>query len=313
MADKKEVVEFPENKEYLERIRQAQAGAPPLGGAPMPQMPRFDMPPEDRHQGVQRPMMPASGIIPPEQRAELERQGALIPGVGSAYVANQPAMQRQAPQASQGKTEWQNPPRPEGAGLRPETAKQLEEVAKANAEGKKADKEAADLKEEMDKLDEEFDYDEFGNKIHTLTQNKQRREAIEARCAPMDFAQLITIQEVRQDVPIIPGKFVPTFRSAQGHEELYIKKKMSGERGSEAYLRDKFALLALALGLYALNGRELPSHLDKDGEVDDELFSKKLKILLRFPFDLLADMSTNLGWFGKRVQKLLVVDNIKGF
>lgn len=315
MADKKEVVTFPEQQEYLDRINAAKGGAP-VGGVPMPQMPRFDQVGGDRYQGVQqpRPTPNLSAIIPPDQRAELERQGKIIPGVGSAYMANQPALQQQPqPQAAPGQPQaWQNPPRSDG-GLRPETVAGIEAVAKANTAEPKKEATAEELKEEVDKVTDEFDYDEFGNKIHTLLQNKARREAIELRCPSMNFDDLIVHQEVRQKVPIIPGKLEPTFRSAGGHEELYIKKKMSGERGSEGYLANRFALLGLTLGLYSINGQLFPSHLDKDGEVNDDAFNAKYKTVIRFPFDLLADLSINYGWFGKRVQKLLVVDQIKGF
>ena len=120
-------------------------------------------------------------------------------------------------------------------------------------------------------------------------------------------------QELRQEVPIIPGKFCPTFRSVSGHEDLYVKRIINTDAGSDVYITDKFAMLNLCLGLHSINRRPLLSHLDKDGNVNPGMFENKLNQILKYPIMVLADLSVNYTWFGRRLERLLVVDNIKGF
>lgn len=325
MSDKKEVTDFG-NTDYANKIAAAKAQKVPVGGVPLPPIPRLDQPPPDRFQGVQSHRA-AQQLLTPEQREELARGGQFIPGVGSAYVANQPAARSGVPQVAvpqqavdqanagqmqQGRQgEPVNPPRPEGAGLRPETVQQLEAVNRANQEPKKEEG-LETAGKELESLDD-FELDEFGNRVRSLLNNKARRDVIEGRCEEMSIEELITRGEVRQKVPIIPGKFEPVYRSVSGDEDLFIKRKMSPERGSDQYILDKFSVMNLAAGLYALNGKPLPSHLDAGGEPDEALFQAKYKIVSRMPLAMLADLSVNYTWFGRRVQKLFVVDNIKGF
>jgi len=265
---------------YRQIIEQAKKNAPPVGGAPMPSIPGG-------------PSRPAPDPEPVSTRTAPD---------GQPFI---------------------NPPRPPGAGLSLETReglKALEEATRLAAQSSSSagsdadlDAEADALKKETDEVDAQFDYDEFGNRLHSLLQNKPRREAIEKRCEPLNLDDLLVHQELRQRVPIIPGRYEPTYRSPSGAEELWVKRRMSKERGSEAYLRDQYALMSLALGLFSINGRPLSDHLDKDREVDEALFLAKFRQITRYPFDLLADLSVNFTWFGTRVKKLLVVDKIKGF
>jgi hypothetical protein len=76
---------------------------------------------------------------------------------------------------------------------------------------------------------------------------------------------------------------------------------------------DKYAMMNLTCGLYALNGTPLPPHQDKEGYIDEALFEKKQKVILKYPWNLLADLSVNYVWFLRRVEKALVVDDIKDF
>ena len=69
----------------------------------------------------------------------------------------------------------------------------------------------------------------------------------------------------------------------------------------------------IAASLYSLNGRPLANHLNADGDPDKDLFEKKYKIVSKMPLPIIADLSVNLTWFGARLEKLFVVDNIKGF
>lgn len=314
--EEKGVIDFTAtDAEYSAKIAGAKARrAVPLGGAAMPSIPRFDQAPPDPHLGVQA-RDSLHRVLSPEQQAEMASRGGFVPGVGSAYAINQPPVRQEQPApdaSSPGK--FVNPPRPEGAGLRPATVEGLQAVARANTET--PDPANADLKQDFDEIDEmdaEFDTDEFGNRVRSLLRNRARREAIEKRCEPMSFDSLLLHNEVRQMVPIIPRKFEPTYRSVGGHEDLYIKRRMSTVKGSPQFIMDMFAILGLTAGLFALNGKPLISHLDKDGEVDDNAFEAKYKHVLRMSWHLLADLSVNHIWFGRRVEKLFVVDEIKGF
>lgn len=317
----KNVVDFSaQDASYAAKIAAVKGTKIPVGGVPMPPMPRFDQAPPDRMQGVQaRPQMPSHAIIPAAQREELTRTGQMIPGVGSVYVANQPAARQQtsSQQSSEQPTgTYINPPRPEGSGLSPKTLEGLKAVAEANVsseDSKQVDKDLEETQREIEDLSDGWMTDEFGHRVRNLLNNKQRRELIESRCEPLTIEDLITLGEVRQRVPVIPGKFEPTYRSSGGHEDIFIKKLLSNERGSEQYILDLYSLMSLAAGIFSLNGKEYPSHINKEGDPDEKLFREKLKIVGRHPLAMLADLSVNFIWFGKRVQKLFVADNIKGF
>ena len=332
MANDKDVTNFSPDAEYQAKIAAAKSGRVPVGVVPTPPIPRFDQAPPDRYQGVQSARA-AQQILSPAQQEELARQGKFIPGVGSGYAANQPgarsmpqqpeiAVPQQAlDQANAGQMQqappgqFINPPRPEGTGLSANTVSQLEAIAKANqeAEARKLDEGLKKDIAEIDSIEDGFETDEFGNRVKSLINNKERRDTIEKRCEPMAIDDLITRGEVRQRVPVVPGKFEPTFRSVGGNEDLFVKRQMSSERGSDQYILDKFSVMNLACGLYALNGKPLPSHLDGQGDPDHKLFDAKYKIVSKMPLAMLADLSVNYMWFGRRLQKLFVVDNIKGF
>ena len=315
----------PGAKDYANRIAAAKNGHVPVGGAPMPNIPRLDQPPpgapRDRSAGVQQShdqqgatqgMMRA---MSPQQYDQAVRAGQVIPGVGGAYMANQPPgsvptdTQPQTPPMEMRGPDGKpvNPPRDEG-GLRPETMKQLEEVAAANSEeGKKA----AEEKKKSD--DDDFDYAQLGLATKDIISNKERREAIEAKIKDeLNFEDLIVHQEIRQEVPILKS-FKPTFRTPSGNEDLFVKRLISDEEGSDRYVMDKYASMGVCCGLYAINGRPLPSHLDKDGYPDKELFDAKMKVILKYPLVLLADLSANFTWFTERVQRLLALDKVKDF
>lgn len=314
----KEVVDLsPKNSEYAAKIQQARSMQHPVGGAPMPEnMPNFAAAQQqgDRYTGVQNTQHRARGmatLLTPEQRQHLEASGQARSGVGSAFVVNQPAAQQimQPQQAG-----YQNPPRPEGAGLSAQTAAELEAVARANApEEEKKAAEAKQQEKEIEELDDVFDFDELGNKVKDILANKERRELIESRCEPLDMMDLLVNREIRQVVPIIPNKYFPTFRTMSGEEDLEVKRLLSVDQGSSTYLLARYSLMNLTCGLYSINGQPLQDHRGKDGAFDKEAFLAKYKSVLRYPIQILADLSANYVWFDKRVKALLSFDAIKNF
>jgi hypothetical protein len=186
---------------------------------------------------------------------------------------------------------------------------QLKAVAKQAPEAEE-DKIAKDLADP----EAGFPFDEFSAQARSLINNKRRREIIEARITDrIDLEDLLVHMELRQQVPIIPGRFMPTFRSVGGHEDIWIKRQMGVETGSETYITDRYAMMNLVAGLYAINGKILPSHLDKEGYVDQMAYDAKYRQVLRYPWQILADLSVNYVWFCRRVERAMVVDEIKGF
>lgn len=292
-------------------VAAAKAKRVPVGGVPMPQIPRLDQPPAPSHQGVQGG---AHRVLTEEEKQKLVERGQFMPGAGSAYAANQP-MARAVATDTEGNEQPIDPrlqPRPAGSGLREETVKQLEVLAAANSKTDD-DKELERVNKEIEDLDDVFETNEFGERVRSLLGNKKRAEAIEKRCPPLSFEDLLLYGSVKQKVPIIPGKFEPTFRSPSGEENLEILRLMGTVRGPDQYILDMLSIFRLTAGLYAVNSKVLPDHLDKNGNFDEELFKAKNKMVIRMALPILADLSVNYGWFSARVQKLTVVDDIKSF
>lgn len=284
----------------------------PIGGVPMPVMPRLDQPPPESQASVQRAVK-SQRILTQAERDQLAAAGQLHQGVGSAYAVNQPAAS-QLPTSPEGDELPIDPkltPRPPGSGLRPETLKELAGVAAANA--KPADEDLKKINKEIDDIDEVFETNEFGERVRSLLGNKERARIIESRCQPLSLEDLLINGSVQQRVPIVPGKFEPTFRSPHGSENLEILRLMSSIRGSEDYVLDLLQIYRLTVGLYAINSKPFPNHLNTEGDFDEELFKKKFDIVKKMALPILADMSVNFGWFTRRVQKLTVVDDIKSF
>lgn len=207
-------------------------------------------------------------------------------------------------------------PRPAGAPLlRPETEQQLKDVIAAQT---------ADLKEEANKAAEEkkdgkkedifelFDFADQRNATDRIFDNKKRREEIEARCQPMKFEDLLYKGEVEQKVPIIPGKFEPTYRSVTPEESLFIKRYISKENeSSDQYLFEKYNLCLLTCSLVAINDKPLPDHRGTNGDVDEKLFEAKFKMMSKKSGYIVSDLGVNYVWFDVRVRKLITADGLK--
>lgn len=301
----------------------------------MPHIPRLDQAPPgagDRSLGVQQQgaqqasaqaQQRSAGLagmaqaMTPAQHAQAQAGGQIIPGVGSAYMANQPKGVQINPPMPTGpemsrtgqEGEHANPIRPEG-GLSPDTLAGLAAVGEAN-EVKASTEE--DKKVDTDKDFDDFDFEEFGAASRDMLSNKKRREAIEAKITDeLDFEGLIINQELRQRVPIRKG-FEPQYRTPSSGEDLFVKRLVGKVEGSERYVLDYYTVMGLACGLYALNGKPLPSHLDKDGLPTPELFEVKMQHIMRFPLVIIADLACNFSWFTVRVQNLLGLEQVKDF
>lgn len=133
------------------------------------------------------------------------------------------------------------------------------------------------------------------------------RKAIEDRCEPLDVIQLIEEGEARQVVPIIREKFMPTFRTMSGQEDLELKRLAFKRSESDIYLVDRFNLMQLTAGLYAVNDQVLPTHLTESGIIDPKeptAFWRKFKRVISYPIQMLASLSINYSWFDQRARGL---------
>lgn len=311
--DSKGQVDFspPDASEYQKRIAAAKSGHTPVGGAEMPNMPRLDQSPQqNRHAGVQ------SGHKTMNQNDYVQAvaTGQAIPGVGGAYVANQPRGFKPGtapgtPPMEMTSQDGQpvNPPRTEG-GLRSETKEAIKAVAQANNPEVEKEKD-----EGISKADEDY-LTKLAEATDDILRNKERRKYIESRIEDeLNFEDLLFQQELRQRVPIRKN-YAPTFRTPSAEEDLFIKRLIAkDENSSQQYIMDRFATMGLVLGLFDINGKPFPNHLNDKKVPQEDLFLVKYDQIVKYPLIILADLSANFVWFQDRVRGLMSLDQIKGF
>jgi len=227
------------------------------------------------------------------------------PGVGSGFVANQPDLQAPAQEAQPGK-------------LSPQTVQGLDELGRfqKEAEGKqeKEIEEAARPEDATTRMMEEMGFadPEF---LEAMQQERARsridrpdvRKAIEARCSALDLDQLISDGEAHQQVPIVRGKVIATFRTYSGAEELELHRMMGAKQlPNKNFAQAKFALIRLVVGLHELNGTPMPEHRGSKRRIDQEKFQHKLEVISAFSLQLLNSLSVNYAWFLDRAEALFV-------
>lgn len=189
-------------------------------------------------------------------------------------------------------------------------------LGNAPTDGPQADPAASqkNLQDAVRKLDD-FDFNTFREMMmKDIINNEEQRELIEKRCTPLDITDLIMKGFVTQRVPIIVNKFEPEFQSMTGGEDLAIKRlimqESKGLEVSDRYLLDKFALMAVTIGLFSINGNVIPSHRDNNGKFDEDAFWKKFDFVTKYPFHMLASLGVNYFWFDIRVRKLFVAEKL---
>lgn len=206
-------------------------------------------------------------------------------------------------------------PRPPGSPvLSQETADQLQAMAKASAAAAGAEKTEEAKRTEEDKKEELLEMFDFSGQgeAERILNNKKRRQAIEARCEPMDFEDLLMKDEVVQAVPIIPDKFIAVFRSLRPEDSLFLKQYLAKEPNiSESYGMEKLTLCQLVCSLVSINGKDLVEHRKgSDLSPDEELFKNKMKVLSKKSAYIIADLSLNYMWFDIRVRKLIAPEKL---
>jgi hypothetical protein len=257
---------------------------------------------QEAGKAVPAPKGPFGGVLPPEA----QKDPRFVQGVGSMYADNQPGIKAQ-----------RGPGVPGERKLSDETIEGLDALKRFNEQAaenqEKATKETEEkalIKDTAGDLADELGLDK--SLLEDLRAAKQDldtdelREAIEGRCKPLDLVQLIEEGEARQDVPIVKGQFIVTFRTVSGEEDLAVKKEMGGDRGPDLYVFDKLSMMQLTMGVYAINGRVLPDHLNDSKRFDRDKFKRKFKAVSSYPLPMLASLGVNFTWFDQRCRKLFI-------
>lgn len=176
-----------------------------------------------------------------------------------------------------------------------------EQELKEQAEKVKSiEKEETEISEE----DDRYLYDELGNRVRNLHSNRLRRKRIEERCKPMSIEDMLIKDYVQQDITLKPG-LVVRFRSLSGHDDMIIKDLVYGKAtsNSKIVLASKLIAYSLAASIISINDQYFID-CRKDGKIVEEKLIEKLNKLYSYPFDFLADIMVNFGWFSERVKEL---------
>ena len=165
-----------------------------------------------------------------------------------------------------------------------------------------------------------FDYDALQRQMEEdILNNPEQRKIIESRLEELDMDELITKNQVTQDVTIHTGegkkpKLWYTFESMRGGWDLTLKQLIMQESKSievtGQYLLDKFAFMSIAMGLKAINGNVLPRHTDDKGEFNEDRFWIKFHWLLERPLHLISSIGINHTWFEERVRTMFKAEKL---
>ena len=243
---------------------------------------------------------PFGGTLPPEA----QKDPNFRPGVGSMYAANQPAFRQRGEERKILSDETIE-------GL--EALKKFQEETQAEQEKQQTVISEEQAEEEVKRLDDDvlgvFNSPNFMNQYQKETNElntEELRKAIESRCKPINVEQLIMDGEVRQDVPVLTGKLIVTYRTITGEENLEIERMVFGTTEPDIYVFDKLSMMQLACGLYAVNGQVLPNHLGDNRRFDKDKFKLKFRKVLAMPLVMLASMGINFTWFDQRTRRLFI-------
>jgi len=290
-------------------------GAPPLDPAKMKKI-AGSMGPRPSFEDE----APAATAQQPEEQEP--RGPPPVPGVGSAYSVNQAMAQGQVskPVSMREAKEMATEDRGTRKPLSQESIDALEAAQEAQIEegeatdhpleeGDEAELSAADAELERD-VGNLFNYGAIQEQQRTLM-NPERREKIEKGLVPLLIEDMIMKREIQQSVMIIPSKLSYLLRTFNQKEHLFCLQYVYDHPGSVVYNEEFLNTCKLVCALVSINGAHLPTHLDKDGEVDKDLFEKKMSHVAGFPTQLIADLSVQIIWFNERVTKLFSLDNLK--
>jgi hypothetical protein len=224
----------------------------------------------------------------------------VLPGVGSAFMANQSPNVGKAVPFSQ------------ITNLQTVTAEVAEEVKDSVATEEKPKEDADTSMTEIDKplLPAEpmpvIPDNRFGNPFFT----EAERKAVEDTLAPINFEDLIFKGYIEQGVNIRPQLRV-IFQTIDAETVTYMERDLYTLKGSDKYVLDTFALLNLAASLVSINDKPLPPYRNPDGVLLEDKFKDRVKVVMKLPvvvFDLLV---IHANWFNERVQKACSIEKLK--
>jgi hypothetical protein len=195
-----------------------------------------------------------------------------------------------------------------GVGVRAETIEAARKYEQALADAQAREQERVDLGElpegvVVDPVDVDPTFYRG-----TPSDNRRVRLAIEERCGEMDFADLVLTGRVRQRVPVLPGKIEFEYQSLTGTEDFWVESNAQLEANTEWGVRSWVVYARLAMSLVSVNGKALPTHLNKDGEIDTKAFQAKMRMVMKYGSKILDFAVTNMGWFNSRVEKIFQDD-----
>lgn len=262
----------------------AKSKGKPVGGAPPVHIPPLDAAPLERGGTMHEQASVLSDPTSPLSPAYTPAMDGIVPQQPKIKIGPAPNLSQETVEGLEALAKFQKDAE---ANQKKVAAEQDQRVAEASAK-------------EMEEIKSILGDDSKWSVLN----NYDRRKAIESRLKPLDIADILIHGEIRQNVPIVPDKFVITLRSVSGDEDLGVKKLMSSETGSDRYMFDKLSFMALTLGIVAINGKELPAHLNDQQRFDEALFKAKFDLLMRYPVTMLADMGLQYYWFEHRVQDL---------
>lgn len=195
----------------------------------------------------------------------------------------------------------------------PETLRQVQQLSQQQrgtdvsaGAGGKPEAPAQKQVEDQEVFDKDKEDEGLGDPIleKAIEDLKKRRDAVEARCEDMNLDDLLELDEVQQDVPIIPDKLVVKYRSlSQDDHQDWLRE--CGPPTDDPYEKELRAVKRLAMSVVSINGAQLPPFRDGKGVFSGELLTERAKEIQRRPTMLVTFIDMNRRWFDDRIDKLL--------
>ncbi len=194
--------------------------------------------------------------------------------------------------------------------LQKSTAAQLEHVLKYNQEPE----DNPDLME-LDEIPEGADLTGIVDKYHpsqfpmgSKIDNPRVRKAVEGRCEPMDFGDLIISGRVQQEVPILPEKLSANYQTLSGSEIFWIEQTAPDMSVTDFGINAWMGYARLVMSLTGVNGSTFSPYGEKRGTVDKAMFAQRFEEVMGLGEQLIELLLVNLKWFRGRVDELFVDD-----
>ena len=144
------------------------------------------------------------------------------------------------------------------------------------------------------------------------TPEEEMRDAIEARLGPIDIGRYLSTGECQQEVPIIPGQLVVTFRTVLDEEETYVDEVIAGkDKLSQRQFIRLTGEWSLATHIAILNGTRWPSIYGQDGAMNETALTQRIGKARKISSPIFNLVTLNLGWFLERVNRALTVGVLK--